>query len=81
MLSLPENQIGQSSSNTITELPELEGISGCGVWIVFHLFSEFPDYKLVSIITGEDNDSSYLYSSRIEVLKIILNKGFGLSDL
>ena len=81
MLPLLENQIGKSSSNNITELPELEGISGCGVWSFFDLFSEFPNYKLVSIITGRDNDSTYLYSSRIEVLKIILNKGFGLSNL
>ena len=77
---LLQNEVEVTSSNTIIKLPELEGISGCGVWTVFNLFSEFPDYKLVSIITGRDNDNLYLYSSRIEILRIILTKEFGLSN-
>jgi hypothetical protein len=63
------------------ELPKLEGISGCGVWIVSSLGSERPEYKLVSIVTGSDKDSLTLYSIRIEAIRMILSKRFSISDI
>jgi hypothetical protein len=80
ILPIIQNKIETTSIRNTPSLPELEGISGCGVWVVSNLLSKMPNFKLVSIITGINYDKSVLYSSRIDTLKIILQNGFNHSD-
>jgi hypothetical protein len=63
------------------KLSELGGISGSGVWNVFNLESETPEYRLVSIVTGENHAKTCLYSTRIEVLRAILIEKFNVEDI
>lgn len=53
-------------------LPELDGISGCGIWNVLNLSVENPQFELVSIVTGQDYSKSILFSTRIDVLHDLL---------
>lgn len=60
------------------DLPELGGISGGGVWHLNDLHALKPKYELVSLITGEDEGRTVLYSTRVYTLKRILVEVFGV---
>ena len=70
-----------NSNNEISELPELDGVSGCGVWSIYDLFEERPKYELISIITGEDAQRTVLYSSRLDNFKKMLVNNFKVTGL
>lgn len=67
------NQEGADlNTEQIKPLPELDGISGCGIWNVLTLSIENPQYELLSIVTGHDHSKSILYSTKIDVLLDLL---------
>ena len=68
LLLFKQSECDNLNIEIVKPLPELEGISGCGVWNVFNLSSENPHYQLVSIITGQDYSKSILYSTKIDIL-------------
>lgn len=81
VLTVEQKSVGRSSTNAIEELPFLAGISGCGIWNIFNLFGETPQYQLVSFLTGENENKTVLYSSRVDNLKKLLNTQFDIGGL
>lgn len=49
ILAVDQKRVASSFTKEIEILPELGGISGCGVWSIFNLLGENPQYELVSI--------------------------------
>lgn len=78
VLQVDQKQVMLARANSIRELPELGGISGCGVWRVLNLTDEIPQYKLASIITGENETKSVLYSTKIDRAVTLLKTNFNL---
>jgi len=68
VLSVPQYQVSSLNSNSLTNLPALGGISGCGIWNVINLSIENPQYELVSIVTGEDSAKTIIHSTKMYVL-------------
>lgn len=81
IVTVDQKMVVRSSTQKIEVLPELGGISGCGVWNVFNLFGETPQYQLVSILTGENEEKTVLYSSKINVLRNILISDFKVDNI
>jgi len=79
VLNVNQKSVGRATNDRIEELPFLGGISGCGVWAVFDLHTNQPQYKLVALLTGEDGNKAVLYCSRIDNVKDILAKHFHVS--
>jgi hypothetical protein len=77
IVSANQKYVGQGISDR-GEMPELGGISGCGLWLVSDLYASQPQFHLVSIITGEDENQELLYSSKIDFLQVVL-RDFDLS--
>jgi hypothetical protein len=61
-------------------LPDLNGISGCGIWNVSNVFEKKPQYKLVSILTGENFQKTVLYSAKVDYLKILFQAYFDVKS-
>lgn len=78
ILSADQKNVGLNTTNTIIELPPLGGISGCGIWHVFNEFGKTPRYQLVAILTGENEQKTLLYSTKIDHIKKILEIHFNL---
>lgn len=76
LLYADQKCVGRTAESEIEELPQLGGISGCGVWTIFDLFTQSPKYKLVGLITGEDKNMRVLYCSRINNAERIINSYF-----
>jgi len=74
-----QKRVGRSSTKEIEQLPELGGISGCGVWNIFNLLDDKPQFELVSILTGENAEKTVLYSSKVDNLKKILTSQFNIA--
>lgn len=53
-----------SITKKLKKVPDMGGLSGGGVWIVFGNNNNYQ-YKLVSIVTGENSFKSHLYSTKI----------------
>jgi hypothetical protein len=79
VLLVNQKSVMRSKTQLIEELSELGGISGCGVWEVSNLFGDSPQYQLVSILTGENEEKSVLYSTKISVVANLLRIHFNLS--
>ena len=73
ILSGKQTNMHPANSNSLDKVTVFSGISGCGVWNVTKLSKENPEYKLVSILTGEDEDKTVFYSTKIDVIISILN--------
>lgn len=67
-LILPVDQNNFSSTETLKKLPNLGGLSGCGVWHIWDTSRTNLKYELVSIITGENELKTLLYSTKIDEL-------------
>jgi hypothetical protein len=67
-LIVDQGNIGSSDKSASIQLSDLGGISGCGVWSVSNLDSEIPEFKLVSILTGENDIKTVLYSTKLDFL-------------
>lgn len=78
ILTADQKNVAVNTINSIIELPELGGISGCGIWHVFNEFGKNPKYHLVAILTGENEQKTILYSTKIEHVKNILQTHFNL---
>ncbi len=65
LLAVQDNITG---ADTFKKLPVLGGISGCGVWDISNTSPSNPEYKLVSIMTGENESQTVLYSTKIDEL-------------
>lgn len=76
ILFADQRSVGRANSENIEELPELGGISGCGVWQIFDLTTNNPKYGLVALITGEGGNKTVLYCSRIDHVGNILKRHF-----
>ena len=72
VLSGDQNKIQPVNNNSQFLLSEFTGISCCGVWHVTCFSLECPEYKLVSIITGEDKNKTVFYSTRVNAIFSIL---------
>lgn len=81
VLTVDQKSVGRSSTDVIEELPFLGGISGCGIWNIFNLFGNTPQYQLVSFLTGEDENKIVLYSSRVDNLKGLLETQFDIGAI
>lgn len=68
LLLIKQQERDDLNIEIVKPLPELEGISGCGVWNVLNLSPENLIYQLVSIVTGQDDSKSILYSTKVDVL-------------
>lgn len=79
VLFVDQNNIGTSDSTTVSELAALGGISGCGVWHVSDLNTSNPQYQLVSILTGENQEQTTLYSTKIDIIPYFLKRDFNLT--
>ncbi len=80
ILSADQKKVGLNTTNSIIELPELGGISGCGIWHVFNEFGKNPKYHLVAILTGENEEKTILYSTKVDHIKKILQIHFSLKS-
>ncbi len=79
IINVNQKYVMGSETKSIEQLPELGGISGCGVWEILNLYGEKPQYKLVSIVTGENEQQTCLYSSKIDNVRSILKTQFNLN--
>lgn len=57
-------------TKSIKKLPELEGISGGGVWLVSD-DNEKTQYQLVGIVTGQKD--SFMFSTKMDFLFVLTN--------
>lgn len=79
VLSVDQKAVGTADNQFVSALSPLGGISGCGVWHISDLNTSNPKYHLVSILTGENETQTTLYSTKIDILPLILKKDFGLT--
>lgn len=68
LLLIKQQEMDDLNIEVVKPLPELEGMSGCGVWNVFNLSIENSQFELVSIVTGQNHSKSILYSTKVDVL-------------
>jgi len=82
-LALVANQqmVGSFGSQNILSLPDLGGISGCGIWHIKNLTGTKQEFELVGILTGENNEQTVLFGSRVNYLRKILIYQFGISNI
>lgn len=80
-LLVDQKRIASAMTDKIEEVGELGGISGCGVWHISNLLNDTPDFHLISILTGENQDKSVLYSSKVDNLRAILINAFGVINI
>ena len=57
----------------------LEGISGCGVWLKKDISEGKSTYQLTGIITGQDEFATFLFSTKVDIISKILKDCFDLN--
>lgn len=67
-----QNNIKPTNRNSINKISDFAGISSCGVWHVTTLSTESPKYKLVSILTGQDEHKTVFYSTSVNAIRSII---------
>lgn len=76
LLYADQKSVGRAADSKIEELPQLGGISGCGVWTILDLFTPSPKYKLAGLITGEGRNKTVLYCSKINNAERVIKSHF-----
>lgn len=71
LLGLQKN-IHPSNINSLNKVSDFAGISGCGVWHITNVTPESAQYKLASILTGEDENKTIFFSTKVDAILSIL---------
>jgi hypothetical protein len=80
-LLVDQKRIASAVTKEVEKIEELGGISGCGVWHISNLLAEYPTFELISILTGENKEKAVLYSSKVDNLRTILIRAFGVISI
>jgi hypothetical protein len=78
LLRFNKKEVFNKATNIKQKAPDIEGISGCGLWYISDPSLENTSKKLIGIITENDQNplKKYLIATRIDVLTEAIRKLF-----
>lgn len=79
IIQVYQKKVMRSATGLIERLSKLNGISGCGIWDLYNLDINNPDFKLTAILTGQNKEKTLIYSTKVNSIMKLLNQHFYLS--